>query len=167
MEERGRDGVTTQPAAARSSRNSWVFERRVKWGECDPAGVVYTPRFSDFVAEAHLAFFEYLFGAPPYELLLPQHLALPAKALSLEFKQSLWPNERFSIDVCIADIRTHTYDLGITARALDGSELFTAKFTLICLNRDIKKAVALPEFIREKLSAFRGDQMEKQEVAIT
>ncbi len=32
----------------------FVVRRRVKWGECDPAGVVYTPSFSEYVAcETH------------------------------------------------------------------------------------------------------------------
>jgi YbgC/YbaW family acyl-CoA thioester hydrolase len=149
--------MNTLAAQEQHAPNVWTLERRVRWGECDPAGVVYTPRFADFVTEAHLAFFEYLFGAKTYELLLPKHLALPAKALTLEFKQSLWPDECFTIGVSIADIRTRTYDLGMSARSNDRGELFTASFTLICLNRDIKKAVALPDFIRDRLVAFRGE----------
>ncbi len=150
--------MSTQAVQGQSACNLWTFERRVRWGECDPAGVVYTPRFSDFVTEAHLAFFEYLFDATPYDLLSPKHLALPAKALNLEFKQSLWPDECFSIEVSIAEIRTRTYDLGMSARSNARGELFTASFTLICLDRDIKKAVALPDFIRNRLVAFRDDQ---------
>lgn len=140
-----------------TSRNMWIFKRRVKWGECDPAGIVYTPRFSDFVAEAHLAFFEHLFGAPPYELLNPMQLALPAKAISLEFKRPLSPNQWFEIQVFVGDIRTRTYDLEMTAKAAEGADLFGARFTLICLDRTVKKAVPMPGFIRDRLVEFRGE----------
>lgn len=31
------------------SQLPFVVRRRVKWGECDPAGVVYTVTFSEYV----------------------------------------------------------------------------------------------------------------------
>lgn len=138
------------------ARNFWTFERQVKWGECDPAGIAYTPRFADFVAEAHLAFFEHLFGAPSYELLSSHRLALPAKALSLEFKRALRPGTRFIIEVSVADIRTRTYDLHMVGKAGSGDEVFTAKFTLICLDTELQKAVRLADFLRDRFAAFGG-----------
>ncbi len=136
--------------------NSWIFRRRVKWGECDPAGVVYTPRFADYVAEAHLAFFEHLFAAPPYELLEASQMALPAKAIAIEFRRSLWPNDWFEVEVFVGEIRTRTYDLDMTARNDDGIEVFVATLTLICLDRGAKKAVPLPQFVRDRLVEFQG-----------
>jgi YbgC/YbaW family acyl-CoA thioester hydrolase len=148
--------MIARPGGEASARNFWTFERQVKWGECDPAGIVYTPRFADFVAEAHLAFFEHLFAAPSYELLSSHRLALPAKALSLEFKRPLRPGALFIIEVSVADIRTRTYDLHMVARDAGGDDAFTAKFTLICLDTEIQKAVPLPDFLRDRLVAFRG-----------
>jgi acyl-CoA thioesterase FadM len=128
-----------------------TLRRTVKWGDCDPAGVVYTPRFSDYVVEAHLASFEHLFGMPPYEFLQPMNLALPAKAMVLEFKRSLWPNETFDMVVRVANIRTRTYDISVEGVARDGVLAFDATLTLICLNRTLRKSQALPEFLLEKL----------------
>lgn len=34
------------------SERPLVIRRRVKWGDCDPAGVVYTPMFSEYVISA-------------------------------------------------------------------------------------------------------------------
>lgn len=138
------------------SGNSWIFRRRVKWGECDPAGVVYTPRYADYVAEAHLAFFEHLFAVPPYEVFDSSQMALPAKAIAIEYRRSLWPNDWFDVEIFIGEIRTRTYDLNMTARKDDGIEVFVATFTLICLDRDAKKAVPLPQWLRDRLLAFQG-----------
>jgi 4-hydroxybenzoyl-CoA thioesterase len=157
--------MIAEPRGAASARNLWIFERQAKWGECDPAGITYTPHFADFVAEAHLACFEHLFGAPSYELLSSHRLALPAKALSLEFKRPLRPGARFPIEVSVADIRTRTYDLHMAAKDGSGGEAFTAKFTLTCLDTDIQKAVRLPDFLRDRLAAFRGELEPPSEVA--
>ncbi len=34
-------------------RSPVKVRRRVRWGECDPAQVVYTPRFADYLAAAY------------------------------------------------------------------------------------------------------------------
>jgi acyl-CoA thioester hydrolase len=138
------------------SGNRWIFRRRVNWGECDPAGIVYTPRFAEYVTEAHLAFFEHLFAAPPYEVFGPLQMALPAKALALEFKRSLRPNDWFDIHVIVGEIRTRTYTLEMTAQDDSGAASFDAKITLICLDRTINKGAPLPQFFRSRLMQFQG-----------
>jgi 4-hydroxybenzoyl-CoA thioesterase len=145
--------VDARPAQLATER--FILRRRVKWGECDPAGVVFTPRFSDYVVEAHLAFFEQVFGAPTYEFLKPMGLALPAKAISIEFKHSLWPDQSFDMSVQVAAIRTRTYDLAVVGTTLDGLDSFIANLTLICLNRVMRKSEPLPDLICRKLQAIR------------
>jgi 4-hydroxybenzoyl-CoA thioesterase len=130
-----------------------VLRHTVKWGDCDPAGIVYTPRFSDYVVEAHLAFFHHLFGGPPYELLNPMGLALPAKALVMEFKRSLLPNQPFDMNIRVGEIRTRTYDILVNGTTVEGIDCFSGTLTLICLNKVLHKSQSLPEFILQKLNA--------------
>jgi acyl-CoA thioester hydrolase len=139
-----------------TSGNRWHFRRRVKWGECDPAGIVYTPRFAEYVTEAHLAFFEHVFSAPPYEVFGPLQMALPAKALVLEFKSSLRPNDWFEMQVIVGEIRNRTYTLDMTARDDSGAALFDAKITLICLDCATNKGAPIPQFVRSRLMEFHG-----------
>ena len=131
-----------------TSGNRWHFRRRVKWGECDPAGIVYTPRFAEYVTEAHLAFFEHVFW--------PLQMALPAKALVLEFKSSLRPNDWFEMQVIVGEIRNRTYTLDMTARDDSGAALFDAKITLICLDCATNKGAPIPQFVRSRLMEFHG-----------
>lgn len=136
------------------SGNGWFLRRRVNWGECDPAGIVYTPRFAEYVAEAHLAFFEHVFSAPPYEVFGPLQMALPAKALAIEFRRSLRPNEWFELQIVVGEIRTRTYTLDMTARVDSRTALFVATITLICLDRTSNRGVPLPQFVRSRLMEF-------------
>jgi acyl-CoA thioesterase FadM len=138
----------------------WIVSvaSRVKWGECDPAGIVYTPRFSDYVVETHLVCFEHLFGSSPYDLLRVKGLALPAKALAIEFKHSLLPNQPFEMKARIAAIRTRTYDVGVSGFTREGIEAFSGTLTLICLNVAQGKSQPLPDFLLSKLrAAMNGD----------
>src|SRR5207244_7412645 len=42
-----------------------VIRRRVKWGDCDPAGVVYTVTFAEYVVSAAELFYGSLFETTP------------------------------------------------------------------------------------------------------
>src|SRR5437868_3736297 len=122
--------------------------RRVKWGECDPAGVVYTARFSDYVISAFELFMRHLVDEPGCDT--------PAKALSFEFRASLRPGDEFEMTVLVVDIRNRTFDLEINGRDLDGKHLFRARLTPITIQRsDRSRAIELPATLRERLESYR------------
>jgi len=130
-----------------------VIRRRVQWGHCDAAGIVYTPRFSDYVVEAYLQYFEYLFGQTTYGLLTPHGLALPAKAIAIEFKHSLRPDQYFNIRVDVGEIRVRTFDLSIVGGTEEGIVSFVGKISLICLNHQTGKSQPLPDFLITRLKS--------------
>ena len=132
----------------------FVAHRRVKWGECDPAGVVYTPRFSDYVVEAVNDFFEQMLGAPLQKALVDLDLGIPAKALQLVFRKSLWPEDRFVLSVSVADIRSRSFDLIVRAVDTGGEELFTAVFSGICIYHGRRESRSIPQILRQGLESY-------------
>ena len=40
----------------RSAASHFVIRRRIRFGDCDPGGVIYTPRLSYLIVEAVLDF---------------------------------------------------------------------------------------------------------------
>lgn len=131
--------------------------RRVKWGECDPAGVVYTARFSDYVISAFELFMRQLLRGG-FQGAKDEHgFGTPCKALSLEFFASLRPDDEFDMTVLVTDIRNRTFDLEILGRALEGKDLFRARMTPITIKRgDRSRAIELPAMLRERLEAYRS-----------
>ena len=133
------------------------IRRRVKWGECDPAGVVYTVRFSDYVISAFELFMRHLLDGA-FQGAKDEHgFGTPAKALSLEFLASLRPDDEFEMTVLVADIRNRTFDLDIDGRDLDGKVLFRGRLTPITIKRgDRSRAIELPAMLRERLESYRN-----------
>jgi acyl-CoA thioesterase FadM len=131
------------------------IRRRVNWGDCDPAGVVYTPRFSDYVVETYLEFSAQLLGSPLNDTLKALDLSLPAKAMSMEFKRSLWPDEYFDIVVRVEAIRTRTFDLSIRATTPEGTPVFDATLSPICVRPATRESCPIPESLRSKLESYR------------
>ena len=133
----------------------WETRRRVRWGECDPAGVVYTPRFAEYVADAFHEYLEYLLGAPLQRSLEALDVSTPCKALRFVFHHALHPDDELALAVGVAAIRTRTFDLAIEGR-LAGELAFEAVFTAICVHHTVRKSREIPPRLRERLEWDRA-----------
>lgn len=147
-----------QPSLTTSARDNEPFrsERRVRWGECDPAGVVYTPRFTDFVVEAFHDFLEWLLEGPLQERLVELDLGTPAKAISLVFHKSLWPDDSFTMAVYVRDIRTRSFELDLCATSPRGERIFDATFAAVCILHGERRGRSIPDALRRRLEAYRS-----------
>src|SRR5437899_4680260 len=90
-----------------------VVRRHVKWGDCDPAGVVYTVTFAEYVISAAELFYGSFFGTTPQRAKEQQGFGTPSRALSFDFQRSLRPDEEFDMTVTVADVHSRTYVLDI------------------------------------------------------
>ena len=144
------------------------IRRRVKWGECDPAGVVYTARFSDYVLSTYELFMRELLGGEFQNSKDEHGFGTPCKAMSFEFLASLRPDEEFEMTVLLAEVRSRTFDLDISGSHIEGRDIFRARITPITIKRgDRSRAIELPTMLRERLEAYRSRCKQKMnEVAV-
>src|SRR5579872_1907364 len=127
--------------------------RRVRWGECDPAGVVYTVNFCEYVASAFELFMTELLGGPLQAIKKQHGFAVAARALTLDFLGSLQPDDQFVMTVLVTELRTRTFDLSVTG-ACGAREIFRAKLTPISVD-PTRSAIAIPELLRQGLDAYK------------
>ena len=133
----------------------WV-RRRVKWGECDPAGVVYTPRFCDYVVEGLDLFMRHLVGVPLQERMAELDLGTPAKAMQLVFHRSLRPDQEFDLRVYVGDIRVRSFDLAMDAWEPDGARVFSALLSVVCVHHAVRESRPVPAPLRQRLEAYQA-----------
>jgi acyl-CoA thioesterase FadM len=133
-------------------REPVVVRRCVQWGECDPAGMVYSPRFADFAVSAYMWFQ----GVVVRPHLADPKLALPLKAMSFEFHKTLKPGDVFDMRVQVLALRRRTFDLTIEATAGDGERRFSARLTPIFIDQATFTSVPLPDSVRRALEAYRA-----------
>ena len=130
--------------------------RRVKWGECDPAGVVYTARFSDYVISAYELLMRQLLDGPLQQIKDRFGFGTPMKALSLVFSASLRPDEEFDMTVYVAALRNRTFDIRVDACDLEGRPFFQATLTPITIPRGQRThSIELPSMLRERLVHYQ------------
>lgn len=137
------------------SREPLVVVRRVRWADCDPAGVVFTGKFTEYMLIAVNYFFDELGNGKYFEWVKALQVDTPCKGMDLEFHGALWPEDEFEMRCTVAEIREHSYDLRVEAAQKDGRRIFTGRFSPICISREVRKRTAIPEAMRLALERFR------------
>ena len=66
-----------------------VYRLRVKFGDCDPAGIVYYPKFFDWFHQAMESWFDNVLGAPYASVIWDRKIGFPAAHTQADFKH-LW-----------------------------------------------------------------------------
>jgi YbgC/YbaW family acyl-CoA thioester hydrolase len=135
--------------------NPITIRRRVKWGECDPAGVVYMVNYSEYVVSAYEIFMAVLLNEGFVKAKARHRVALPAKAFTIEFYASLRPDDDFLMTVEISDIRAKTFDISVRGRSIERHDFFLAKLTPIAVDPTKRTATLLPRAMLQKLKRYR------------
>ena len=135
--------------------NPVTIRRRVKWGECDPAGVVHMVNYSEYVVSAYEIFMTVLLNEGFVNAKARHRVALPAKAFTIEFYASLRPDDDFLMTVEIVDISAKTFDVSVRGRSIEHHDLFLAKLTPIAVDPTTRTAALLPPAMVRKLRRYR------------
>ena len=136
------------------SREPFVVRKRVRWADCDPAGVVYTGKFSEYLLTAANYFFDHMGQGNYAAWLKTLGVDTPCKGMDLEFHGALWPEDEFDMVCTVSAIRQHSYDLRVAAVQQGGRRIFTGRFSPICISREVRQRVAIPGEMLGLLQGF-------------
>ncbi len=139
------------------SREPLVVMKRVRWADCDPAGVVYTGKFTEYLLVAVSYFFNELAQGNYFHWLATLEVDTPCKGMELEFHGALWPEDEFEMRCTVAEIRQHSYDLRVEAAQKDSRRIFSGRFSPVCISNQVRKRVPIPQEMLRALERFRVD----------
>lgn len=132
----------------------FTVRRIARWSDCDPAGVVFTGRFTDYLLGAVLHFYRRIGYGAGGRAWGESGVGLPCKHMSLTFHASLYPEDAVDIRVEVGEIRTRTFDLIARAFLPDGRLAFEGRFTPIAIHSDVRESVDIPAALREALQPY-------------
>jgi len=150
-----------------------TIHRTVLFGDCDPEGIVYTPRFSYFAVEAIQDALTLWLEDDPSDSnsnkpksgglrkLMGYDILPPARAFNLEFHHPVTWDDELSIDVSVDKITERSFSFAVKAR-LENSRIssktnilaFTAHLTQVCMSRETNKSIPLPSKLKQRLTAL-------------
>lgn len=130
----------------------FVVRRTVRWGDCDPAGVVYTGRFPDYLLGALALFKDHIAGGSGESLGQPYGVGLPCRGMTFDFAGTLWPNDVVDLECYVGEIRTRSFDFHCEGRRPGGETVFTARFSPICVHTHVRESTDIPAPLRATLA---------------
>ncbi|WP_339460569.1 acyl-CoA thioesterase [Pseudomonas sp. EA_105y_Pfl2_R69] len=134
---------------------SFTTHRTILFGDCDPAGIVYTPRIAYFVIEAVHDFLTHVLGASGIREIYAMGILPPARALAIEFLAPMAWDEVIEIRVSSTELGTSSFGFRVEGRNAAAEITFRATLTQVCISPQSKRPVPLPQALREALSAVK------------
>ncbi len=128
---------------------------RIEWGDCDPAGIVYYPRYFEFFDAGTAALFERALGMNKRQFLRTYDLVgYPMVDTRARFLMPSRYGDDVAIETTITEFRKSSFD--VRHRLLNAGALAVEGFeTRVCVGRDSAdpekiKARAVPREVVER-----------------
>ena len=135
-----------------------VFEREqlVRFGHCDPAGIVFYPRYFEMLNELVEDWFAHL-GLPFAELIVARGIGMPTARLDTRFKRVSRLGDRLRQRIRIERIGTSSLALAVVFDGEDGPRVEFDQL-LVCTSLATHAPQPLPADLRAALPRAQESQ---------
>lgn len=135
----------------------FTVTRTVRWGDCDPAGIIYTPRVLDYAMEILESWYREVVGVPWLTLNREMSMGAPTVRVELDFLGAPVPDQDLVLDLVVEDLGRSSITFLVTGRDRAGKALFRAKLISCFVSRPAFKPIAIPQEFRDRIQAYRSD----------
>ena len=136
----------------------FTVRRTARWGDCDPGGVVYAGRYSEYLLGAAMHFLRAVRGVP---IVVSPEVELPCKHMALTFHAPMCPDDVVDIELRVGELREHSFDVVASARLPDGRPAFDGVFTPICVLKGAHfEKAAIPTALRHALQRHSTESIQ-------
>ena len=144
------------------------FEKKVRFGEIDEAGIVYFPRFFNFYHLAMEEFFEQAVGVPYAEVIKKWKVGFPTVHVEADFFRPVVYGDVLVISMTFPKLGRSSVRMRYRARRkTDDSALADAQLTTACVDMETFRARMIPENLREIFQRYAdGDPSSGEELIV-
>ncbi len=132
--------------------DEYEFKRSIYWGDCDPAGIVYTPQFLDMAFQAMEHFWLDYVNIRWLDLQAKMGVTAPLVHVEMDFEAPARSGDQISIWFSVEKLGRST--IHYRARGMLGEQsLFVIRFISSIVDEKLFKSVPIPEQIRNQLDS--------------
>jgi 4-hydroxybenzoyl-CoA thioesterase len=129
-------------------KNFFEEVQTVRFQHCDPAGIVFYPRYYEMLNLTVERFFEQQLGYSFNRLHSELHVTVPTVRIETDFLEASYLEDKLQFQMTLDRIGRSSLGFQIEAKCRDEIRL-RAIITLVCIDFTKKKAVAWPKVVRE------------------
>lgn len=129
----------------------FTCQQQVRFGDVDPAGIVYYPRIYDFIHAAFEEVWDVHVGERYYYLIREKRVGFPLVHSEVDFKNPLYFGDRPIVK--ITAFKVGTSSLGLRYRYEVGDKLcLEARMTTVCVHLDTLDSFPFKDEYRAKFA---------------
>jgi len=132
----------------------YVIRRTVRWGDCDPSGIVHVSRYVDYATDCCEAWFKEVTGYHWNALRREFGMASAAVNLRLDFAHALMPEDQIDVTIDLDELSRSTYRLSVGGCNSDGTLCFGGTYIGALVNIESMKSIAIPADFRDRMNAY-------------
>ena len=128
---------------------------RVNWGDCDAAGIIYTPRVLDYAMEALEEWYINYLECDWLDLNVKDNMGVPTVRMECDFLAPMVPGQEFRVVITIEKLgaTSITYKvLGTDTKT--NQPCFDARFVACFIQRPQFKAIPIPDIYKERIKNY-------------
>lgn len=133
-----------------------VFARAVpvRFGDCDPAGIVFYPRYFEMFNNLVEDWCAAGLGIPFRELILERGMGLPTVSVQTDFVAPSTLGEELRAELSVAKIGRSSITVAIRLLGPGGAERVRATLVLVLMDRKQGGAMPIPDAMRARIARF-------------
>lgn len=131
----------------------FYVERRLAWGDCDPAGFIYTPRVLDQAYQALGEWYRDWLGQSWWDTLRETGLGSPTVHAECMYLSPVLPDQRLRLEVRVIEIGNSSLIFRIDGIGEEGAS-FTVIITSCLMRMDSRTPERIPERTRSVIEAY-------------
>jgi len=132
----------------------WSTQATIRFGHCDPAGIVFTPRYFDILHVVIEDFFGGALALDYYAMAHTRRLGLGYGHAACDFFKPNRMGDRLDVAVSVAHIGQSSYALDLHAMR-DGAETVRGHFVTVTTAMETWRPIPIPSDIHAALLAYR------------
>jgi len=129
--------------------SAFSVERRIRFSDCDPAGIVFYPQYfvmfnglvEDWITEG--------LGIPYHELVVERRVGLPTVRLEADFKAVSRLGDPVTLSLDVERLGNRSLTLGLRCTGRGGDDLrMSMRQVIVTTSLDTHKAIEIPGDLR-------------------
>ncbi len=133
----------------------YSMTQAVKWGDCDPAGIIYTPRVLDFAMETLEAWYRDVLDISWLKLNQELHMGAPTVRAEIDFLAAPAPDQEVVTTLRVKKLGRSSVTYELTGCGDDGMAYYRATLVACFIARPAFKAATIPEPIRGRILDYQ------------
>lgn len=127
--------------------------KNVRFSHCDPAGIVFYPRYAELCNEVVEDWFREALDVDFHELHEKLRLGVPAVRLEVEYLHPSTYGDTLEFSLCVREIGNASMQLALVARCGE-QERVRIELKVVMMSMDSMRAVRIDDDWRQKFAAF-------------